>query len=153
VPINRRVFLKIKGSIITQQAKAKATLGTELYDAIMADDADANHLNIRNNYLKKGIGKLAFAEALPALAINFADDEILALFDNTSAVLSKRDKSVAPLDINYFRQYFHEAGEQALDDMNALITDNPDDFPTFTPITFYSESRGVKEIGLVTRFR
>lgn len=153
VKLNRRIFLKVKRAIIEQTAKAKATLGTALYTAITAPEADATHSTLRENYLKTGIGKLAFAQMLPALAINFADDEVLALFDNTSAVLSKRDKSITAVDINYFVKYFHEAGEEALDDMNTYIANNPDAFPAYTPTDYGDASRGVKEIGLITRFR
>ena len=151
VNINRRIFLKVKQSIISQQTRAKNALGDALFTAITAPDADQAHKYLLNNYLKVGIGKLAFASSLPGLAMNFANGEVLALLDNSSAVLSKRDKSATAADIDYFIKKFEEAGEEALEDLNATIAQNPEAYPAYVPIEYYTTSRGIKEIGLVTR--
>ena len=152
IKINRRIFLAMATNLANEEFSLQKALGN-LWD-IIVDSTDQKHTFLLNNYIKPAIAKNTFAKSIPSLAINFSEEDIISIFDNTSGGnITKRNKSFDSQSILFYQNSFKDAAKEHYDNMIDYINSNLEDYPEYPKTDFFTGDRGPLDLGLITVFR
>lgn len=132
----RRVFVTLLPSIRTvQNSVIRQVLGKAFLQDLL-ETVSAENTILINTYLKPALAHLAMADAIPNLAVQLGDYDMMLLFDNTGA--NRQSKSGKAMDakmLDYLVQSYRRKGEDLLNYMCEFLMDNLIDYDLYTPPT------------------
>lgn len=132
----RRVFVTLMPSIrIIQNSVIRQALGKELLDDLLTTVSAGNTM-LNETYLKPALAHLAMADAIPNLAVQLGDYDMMLLFDNNGA--NRQSKSAKAMDatmLNYLAESYRLKGEDLLRHLCDFLIDNAADYELYTPPT------------------